>query len=167
MNWDAIGAVGEIVGAVAVVGSLIYLASQIRQQNREARISASHEITEAFRDAIGAVKDPQIAQLCVKALNGLDGLEDSEKMQVLALAQTYFRVWEEAHYQNSEGRLEVSMWEAMCRQFGGLMALPMFAEAWVVRRDSCREEFQIFVDKERDMSIANPIGELMGIRSKG
>ena len=30
MNWDAIGAVGEIVGASAVVLSLAYLAVQIR-----------------------------------------------------------------------------------------------------------------------------------------
>ena len=30
MNWDAIAAVGEIVGAVAVVGTLGYLALQIR-----------------------------------------------------------------------------------------------------------------------------------------
>ena len=31
MNWDAIGAVGEILGAAAVVLSLVYLATQIRQ----------------------------------------------------------------------------------------------------------------------------------------
>ena len=31
MNWDAISAVGEILGAAAVVLSLVYLATQIRQ----------------------------------------------------------------------------------------------------------------------------------------
>ena len=30
MNWDAIGAVGEVIGAMAVVISIIYLAVQIR-----------------------------------------------------------------------------------------------------------------------------------------
>jgi hypothetical protein len=30
MNWEAIGAIGEIVGAVAVVMTLGYLAMQIR-----------------------------------------------------------------------------------------------------------------------------------------
>ena len=30
MNWDAIGAVGEMVGAVAVVLTLVYLAVQSR-----------------------------------------------------------------------------------------------------------------------------------------
>jgi hypothetical protein len=33
MNWDAIGAIGEIVGAVAVLITLIYLAMQIRQNS--------------------------------------------------------------------------------------------------------------------------------------
>ncbi len=49
MNWEAIGAVGEIFGALAVVVSLVYLATQIRSQNRESRIAASHEITTAFQ----------------------------------------------------------------------------------------------------------------------
>jgi hypothetical protein len=31
MNWDAIGAMGEILGALAVLVTLIYLAVQIRQ----------------------------------------------------------------------------------------------------------------------------------------
>jgi hypothetical protein len=31
MNWDAIGAIGEVLGAIAVFATLIYLAVQIRQ----------------------------------------------------------------------------------------------------------------------------------------
>ena len=34
MNWEAVGAVGEILGAIAVFVTLIYLALQIRQVNR-------------------------------------------------------------------------------------------------------------------------------------
>jgi hypothetical protein len=34
MNWDGIGAVGEVIGALAVLITLIYLATQIRQSNR-------------------------------------------------------------------------------------------------------------------------------------
>ena len=30
MNWDALGAIGEIVGAIAVVLSLLYLAVQVK-----------------------------------------------------------------------------------------------------------------------------------------
>ena len=35
MNWDAVGAIGEIIGAVAVLATLYYLAAQIKMQNRE------------------------------------------------------------------------------------------------------------------------------------
>ena len=34
MNWEALGAIGEIVGAVAVVVTLGYLAVQIRKNTR-------------------------------------------------------------------------------------------------------------------------------------
>ncbi|MFT4800127.1 MAG: hypothetical protein ACJARY_002254 [Candidatus Azotimanducaceae bacterium] len=37
MNWEALEAVGEIVGAVAVLATLLYLATQIRKQNQQAR----------------------------------------------------------------------------------------------------------------------------------
>ena len=37
MNWDAIGAIAELLGAVGVIASLIYLATQIRQNTRSVR----------------------------------------------------------------------------------------------------------------------------------
>jgi hypothetical protein len=40
MNWEAIGAIGEIVGALAVFLTLIYLAIQIRQNTRAVQASA-------------------------------------------------------------------------------------------------------------------------------
>lgn len=46
MNWEAIGAVGEALGSIAVLVTLIYLAIQIRQntaqQKREELISIQH-----------------------------------------------------------------------------------------------------------------------------
>ena len=46
MNWDAIGAIGEIVGAAAVVASLLYLATQFRASSREAKASALEKAVE-------------------------------------------------------------------------------------------------------------------------
>jgi hypothetical protein len=46
VNWEAIGAVGEILGAVAVLVTLAYLAVQVRQntaqQKREELVSIQH-----------------------------------------------------------------------------------------------------------------------------
>ncbi len=35
MNWDAIGAIAETLGAVGVIASLVYLATQIRQSREQ------------------------------------------------------------------------------------------------------------------------------------
>jgi hypothetical protein len=35
MNWDAIGAIAELLGAIGVIASLIYLATQIRQSREQ------------------------------------------------------------------------------------------------------------------------------------
>ena len=45
MNWEALGAIGEIIGAVAVLGTLFYLAAQIKMQNHQ--LEKSNEIVTA------------------------------------------------------------------------------------------------------------------------
>ena len=47
MNWDAIGAIGQVVGAAAVVASLLYVASQIRADALARRLEAIHRQSEA------------------------------------------------------------------------------------------------------------------------
>ena len=63
MNWDAIGAVGEIVGALAVVVSLVYLAVQIRSQNKESRMAAMHEFSAGYRDTLATIAEGQMAEI--------------------------------------------------------------------------------------------------------
>ena len=66
MNWDAIGAVGEIIGALAVVASLVYQAIQICSQNRETRMLAVHALRASASSEAAAVAStsPYPAVLC-------------------------------------------------------------------------------------------------------
>lgn len=50
MNWDAIGAVGEIVGATAVIGTLIYFSIQIRSLSADSYANSLNAIEEGERD---------------------------------------------------------------------------------------------------------------------
>ena len=45
MNWEAIGAVGETVGALAVLVTLVYLAVQIRQNTKAVQATAVDSAT--------------------------------------------------------------------------------------------------------------------------
>jgi len=49
MNWDAVGAVGEIVGALAVLFSLIYLAIQIRANTTSMESASKQAVSNEFR----------------------------------------------------------------------------------------------------------------------
>jgi hypothetical protein len=48
VDWDALGAIGEVLGAVAVFLTLLYLAAQIRQTNKMARFETTREIMGQF-----------------------------------------------------------------------------------------------------------------------
>jgi hypothetical protein len=148
MNWDAIGAVGEIVGAMAVVVSLVYLGSQIRNQVRESRVASVHEITEAFRTAITSFQDPQRAEVYTKALTDFDQLSESQRLQFISMAQGLLRVWEEAYYQHEEGRLDERIWKAMLTQYVDIMSAHGFLRVWEIRKHAYSDEFRAFVDRQ-------------------
>ena len=63
MNWEAIGAIGEIVGGVGVIATLIYLAVQIRQNTRSVEAATYQSVAESLADAsyrlIGAPSSPR------------------------------------------------------------------------------------------------------------
>ena len=48
MNWDAIGAIGEIVGATAVVATLVYLVVQTRRNAASTQSSTEVEASRQF-----------------------------------------------------------------------------------------------------------------------
>ncbi len=43
MNWEAASAIAEILGVIAVIGSLIYVGRQVNQNTQIARANIVHE----------------------------------------------------------------------------------------------------------------------------
>ena len=52
MNWDAIGAIGQVLGSVAVFVTLAYLSIQVRNQRQENRRALSHGRAQAARELL-------------------------------------------------------------------------------------------------------------------
>jgi hypothetical protein len=52
MNWDALGAIAEFVGAIAVLATLVYLAIQVRENSLQVKlgsaINLNHLINQEF-----------------------------------------------------------------------------------------------------------------------
>jgi hypothetical protein len=64
MNWEMINAVGQMLGAIGVIISIVYLAAQIRNQNKESRRAAMNVLTGHWSDLNRTlVENPDLAAL--------------------------------------------------------------------------------------------------------
>jgi len=87
MDWEIVSAIGELVGALAVVVSLVYLAKQINQntrqveeQSRTQRLSVLGYLGEqwrGFRKNITA--SPEVAAIWRRGNENLEQLTDDER----------------------------------------------------------------------------------------
>ncbi|MEN8374802.1 MAG: hypothetical protein ABFS34_05080 [Gemmatimonadota bacterium] len=90
-NWEAIGAVGEIVGAVAVVLTLLYLAKQIRQSSRSVEIGALRDTTSFWhRWSEMLATSPGLAEVVAKGSDSYEALTEAEKLRYGAFVQSFF-----------------------------------------------------------------------------
>ena len=55
MNLENLVIIGEFAGVIAILGSLLYLAVQVRQSNREARDQIAWRITESINHFTAAI----------------------------------------------------------------------------------------------------------------
>ena len=48
MNWEMISAVGQMLGAIGVIISIVYFAAQIRNQNKESQRAGDERFDHAL-----------------------------------------------------------------------------------------------------------------------
>ena len=73
MNWDAVIAIAEIVGVVALIASLIYVAVQIRQNTDIARATIVHQTSVSFsrfHELLAA--DAELTDIYLRGIDGED-----------------------------------------------------------------------------------------------
>ena len=64
MNWDAIGAIAELLGAVGVIVTLAYLAQQISQNTRTVRSSAAAALAQTNNSVgLALVQDADVNRI--------------------------------------------------------------------------------------------------------
>jgi hypothetical protein len=62
MNWDAIGAIAEALGAAGVIASLLYLTTQVRASTRVSAVEAKLQSTRLLTESIDPViQTPELA----------------------------------------------------------------------------------------------------------
>jgi len=80
LNWEAIGAIAELVGALGVVASLSYLAVQIRHNAHSTSIETERYLNEAWNKALMELaSDERIADIVGRGMYDYRSLSQPER----------------------------------------------------------------------------------------
>ncbi len=80
LNWEAIGAIGEVVGAIAVVSTLAYFAVQIRDTKRSGMSQATMSAVQLFSSwRTNLVQNTDLA-VAIAKLNVGDEVNEVERI---------------------------------------------------------------------------------------
>jgi len=144
MNWDAIGAVAELLAAFGVIASLIYLAGQIRSTRSQARQAALQSVVNQMNNVwTQMASERATADIFARGSRGLSHLEDeTDQLQFSAFLLSVFRPYEEIFHYRNNGMVDDWTWESIGGQCHALMGTPGFAEWWAYRQDWFSAAFQ-------------------------
>jgi len=131
MNWDAIGAIGEVGGAVAVIATLIYLAGQLRQNTKALRSSTY----QAFNDSSFSWADSAIenAAMIAKTANysSLDEVTPEEREIWRGIMFKAFTVMESNYLHHRAGAMDDDIFESrMLTSVDVILQRPIWRQAF-------------------------------------
>ncbi len=135
MNWEMISAVGQMLGAIGVIISIIYLAAQIRNQNKESRRAAMNVLTTHWSDLNKSlVNDADFAALWLRALQSFDQLDGASKLRFGAHLGRFLRFADSLYLSVLDGTLDKRLWRGYERTLADTVAYPGFQTWWAARK---------------------------------
>lgn len=157
MNWEAIGAAAELLGAIGVIATLVYLARQINQNTSTVRASAASSLTEA-NNSLSALlaQDAEINRLFWACLRDRDSLSEAEQLRSDALIATYLGVIEQSHDFYAEGAITDEKRNARQAQLVWLVTQPGFAGFWKSYGSTYASSFAERVEQSRRSTPSTP-----------
>jgi hypothetical protein len=125
MNWEAIGATGEIIGALVVFLTFVYLALQIRQNTHATRAASHHAVTDALNQLnLALATDEVVASIWVNGMNDRSSLTDIQRERYDALLRAYMHACDTMYYQAQVGAGDNGLWKAEERYLAVILTSP-------------------------------------------
>ena len=146
MNWEAVSALGQIVGAIAVVISVIYLAVQVRSSARQTRLASMRSMSDAFNQWLQSLaENPQLGDLWYRGMRDFDSLQGGDLARYSALMDHQFRIYEDMYYQKVEGHLDPRVWRGFEAPMRDIIAYPGVQAWWHSRSHWFSRDFGDFI----------------------
>jgi len=130
MNLNDLAAVAEIVGALGVILTLVFLAIELRKNTLATRQQSYHTIVSRRSSVFDEISDTrEMTEIWIAGLVGadLDGVDSTRfTLQMINLMSHY----QDIYLQNKAGIVETSIWEAERKILGANLYQPGFNQWW-------------------------------------
>ncbi|MDJ0787416.1 MAG: hypothetical protein QNK05_11455 [Myxococcota bacterium] len=149
MSLQDLGSLGELVGGLAVIISIAYLAVQIRQNTTSVRGATYASIVESVSQFNRAVaSDEELARIYEATVEDFDSVRDLDRVRTSQMLFSLFRQFENIFYQHRRGLIDPVLWPGWRRIMLLYHARPGVQKWWSYRRNSFSDEFCEFLEHE-------------------
>jgi integrase len=158
MTLSNLASIGNCVGGVAVLISLIFVAAQIRQNTRAVRAATSQEESSIYWQVNQIlVTHADVAKLWSNGCADPKDLTDDEWVRYVALLTGMFRVCEGARLEWQRGQLDDKHWRSLEAEMIDVASQPGVRAYWAVRRHrqsaAFRSWFEPLLRKESNVEL--------------
>ena len=148
MNWDALGAIAELLGAIGVIASLFYVASQIRRNSLAMEAATNQAVSDSTQERLLApAQSPALAMALANARDDFQALSPAERVQLAFFRRATFRGVQNAFFQHQRGLLSESAWRDYESIIGRNLSSPDVPGWWATERETYDEAFAEYVDR--------------------
>ena len=167
MNWDAISAISQAIGSVAVVLSVLYLAVQVHQSTRVAKLATQDSAAAALRDVTKPfMENAELARIWRVGLEDLSALSTEDRTRFFHATYQFLKAFETIHFHYVYGLMDRQLWDGWHGLLRHYVAAPGIAEYWKLRPDVFSERFRKFVNTLEPPTDQRTVGTLFGQESK-
>ena len=114
MNWDAIGAIGEVLGALVVVITVGYLAVQVRQNTAQQKREETVSIQRGQNEVVAQLRDPaMVRSYALTAEKGRAADPEDRVRAIIWVIQylNHFQIVYDLYHNGSLDEERYNLWE--------------------------------------------------------
>ena len=112
VKLEAVNALAQLIAAIGVIVSLFYLAAQIRQNTRTARVVVVDSLAHSLVDLLGPhAQNPESLRAFSVVTENWNAASDEDRAHTLPLIFALFKLFENAWFQQRQGTLDRQQWD--------------------------------------------------------
>jgi hypothetical protein len=148
MNWPLLGILADVVAAVAVVISLLYLAWQVRQASKQNASASHYQQTEATSTVFDSLhQDPELLRIYNQGNRDPSKLEKVEVARYTMLLGNIFARYNNYYVQKENGTINEETWNITINYISTLAKQPGLHMVWPLISSNFYSGLQEVVDK--------------------